>query len=75
MNVGVMSASLISTKFDRDQERQADEAGFKYMVDAGFNPLGAIRLAEILQRSGAGGIGLFLTITRGGPNAPRDSRR
>ena len=67
MNVGVMSASLISTKFDRDQERQADEAGFRYMVDAGFNPLGAIRLAEILQRSGAGGIGLFFDNHPGWP--------
>jgi TPR repeat protein/Zn-dependent protease with chaperone function len=67
MNVGVISASLISMKFDRDQERQADEAGFRYMVDAGFNPLGAVRLAEIMQREGAGGIGLFFDNHPGWP--------
>jgi hypothetical protein len=59
MDLGLMGASLISYKFDRDQEREADVTGFRYMVDAGFNPLGAMRLAETMQRHGAGGIGLF----------------
>jgi TPR repeat protein len=67
MNVGLLSTSLISYKFDRDQERQADAAGFRYMVDAGFNPLGAVRLAEIMQRYGAGGIGLFFDNHPGWP--------
>jgi TPR repeat protein len=67
MNVGRLGAILISTKFDRDQERQADEAGFQYMVDAGFNPLGAVRLTEIMQRHGAGRIGLFFDNHPGWP--------
>src|SRR5205807_7072361 len=67
MNVGRLGANLISTKFDRNQERQADEAGFRYMVDAGFNPLGAVRLAEIMQRHGGGGIGLFFDNHPGWP--------
>jgi TPR repeat protein len=58
---------LISYKFDRDQERQADEAGFRYMVEAGFSPLGAVRLAETMQRNGAGGIGLFFDNHPGWP--------
>jgi TPR repeat protein len=67
INVGRLGANLISTKFDRNQERQADEAGFRYMVNAGFNPLGAVRLAEIMQRYGAGGIGLFFDNHPGWP--------
>jgi TPR repeat protein len=67
MDVGILGASLISYKFDRDQEREADKAGFKYMVDAGFSPLGAVRLSETMQRYGAGGIGLFFDNHPGWP--------
>ena len=67
MEVGRLGASLTSYKFDRDQEREADKAGFGYMVDAGFNPLGAVRLAETMQRYGAGGIGLFFDNHPGWP--------
>jgi hypothetical protein len=67
MNVGLLGTSLITYKFHRDQERQADEAGFRYMVDAGFNPLGAVRFAEIMQRYGAGEIGLFFDNHPGWP--------
>jgi TPR repeat protein len=67
LEVGRLGASLISYKFDRDQEREADKTGFAYMVDAGFNPLGAVRLAETMQRYGAGGIGLFFDNHPGWP--------
>ncbi len=58
VNLGQIGAALISRKFDRDQEREADETGFQYLVAAGFNPLGAVRLAERLNQLG-GGVGLF----------------
>ena len=58
VNLGQIGASLVSRKFDRDQEREADAVGFEYLVGSGFNPLGAIRLAEKLNQLG-GGIGLF----------------
>lgn len=45
-NVAQIGTTLVSRKFSRDQEREADELGFGYMVDAGFNPKGAIRLAQ-----------------------------
>jgi TPR repeat protein len=67
MEVGLLSASLVDSKFDRNQERQADEAGFRYMVAAGFNPLGAIRLTEMMQRYGSVGIGLFFDDHPGWP--------
>jgi TPR repeat protein/Zn-dependent protease with chaperone function len=57
--LGSLGAQLISRKFDRDQERDADETGFTYLVDAGFNPLGTVHLAERMNRAGLGGVGLF----------------
>jgi Zn-dependent protease with chaperone function len=59
MEAGIVGSSLVSYKFDRDQERQADEAGFGYMLKGGFSPLGAIRLAEAMQRYGSSSGGLF----------------
>lgn len=59
MNLGQIGSTLVSQKFSRDQEREADELGFSYMVDAGFNPRGAIRLAQRMKELGAGEIGLF----------------
>lgn len=56
---GQIGATLVSRKFSRDQEREADSTGFQYMVTAGFNPNGAIRLAERMNRSGGGSSGLF----------------
>ena len=53
-----LGGALVSRKFDRDQEREADEVGFQYVVDAGFNPAGAVRLAERFNEK-AGGSGLF----------------
>lgn len=58
-DLGRVGATLVSRKFSRDQEREADEFGFKYLVSAGFNPNGAIRLATRMQHVGAGGAGLF----------------
>ena len=59
LNLGQIGATLVSSKFSRDQEREADELGFGYMVSAGFNPNGAIRLADQMNRVGEGNIGLF----------------
>jgi|SaaInlStandDraft_2_1057019.scaffolds.fasta_scaffold19895_2 Zn-dependent protease with chaperone function len=54
VNLGQIGATLISRKFSRDQEREADEHAFNYMVNAGFNPRGAIRLAKKLDKIGPG---------------------
>jgi TPR repeat protein len=59
MNLGQIGATLVSQKFSRDQEREADELGFSYMVNEGFNPKGAIRLAQRMKELGSGEIGLF----------------
>lgn len=59
IDLGQIGSTLVSRKFDRDQEREADQLGFEYMVRAGFNPIGAIQLANRMNQSGLGGIGLF----------------
>jgi TPR repeat protein len=57
-DMAVVSTGLLISKFDRDQEREADAEGLKYMVKAGFSPAGAIRLTEKMDKIG-GGSGLF----------------
>lgn len=59
-DLGQLGASLTSRKFDRDQEREADEDGFNYLVHAGFDPNGAVRLANKFSQMGLGSAGLFL---------------
>ena len=59
LDLAQLGGALISRKFNRDQEREADDVGFQYMVTAAFNPNGAVRLAERMNQSGSGGIGLF----------------
>ena len=44
-DISGLATGLAARKFDRDQEREADEDGFNYMLKAGFDPSGAVRLA------------------------------
>jgi len=58
--VGVSTAriggALVAQKFNRDQEREADEVGLRYMAAAGYDPSGAVRGAQVLaQRLGGSG--------------------
>lgn len=58
-NLAIIGSALTLSKFSRDQEREADEVGFKYMVESGYNPEGSIRLAEVLLSKGLSSSGLF----------------
>ncbi|CAN4265567.1 Peptidase M48 [Methylophilaceae bacterium] len=58
-SVATIGSVLTISKFSRDHEREADEVGFRYMVDAGYNPEASIRLAETLLSNGSNGTGLF----------------
>jgi predicted Zn-dependent protease len=44
-----VGAQLVLTKYSRDQERQSDELGMKYMTAAGYNPKGFAESMEILK--------------------------
>ncbi len=50
MEVSNITTSLLENGFSRDQEREADWLGIDYMVRAGYNPEGAIRLQEYFYR-------------------------
>jgi len=65
-NIGNMGAVLLVSKFNRDQEREADEGGFNFAVKTGFSPYGAIRLNEKMLKMGVGGPGMFLDNHPGG---------
>ena len=45
---GQVGAALLTTKYSRDQERQADELGMKYMTAAGYNPRAFVETMQIL---------------------------
>ena len=51
--------TLVSRKFSRDQEREADQTGFDYMVRAGYDPRGSIALSQrmlaVSRRDGSTG--------------------
>jgi TPR repeat protein len=66
LDLAVIGGTLVSRKFDRDQEREADSVGFTYVVDSGFNPAGAVRVAERFTQLG-GGAGLFFDTHPGWP--------
>src|SRR5438445_5921460 len=48
------TADLLSKKFSRDQEREADELGVTRMLAAGYNPQGAVRMHRHLLEAEAG---------------------
>jgi beta-barrel assembly-enhancing protease len=43
-----IGAALLTTKYSRDQERQSDELGMKYMAAAGYNPRAFAETMRIL---------------------------
>jgi len=53
---GLASAglSVLFLKFSRDNERQADDLGFRYMTDAGYDPRGMVDVFEMLNRVSGG---------------------
>jgi len=52
---------LVESSFSRAQEREADAAGLEYMMAAGFNPEGAIRIHEKMLQVSKGSVLPFLS--------------
>jgi len=48
---GLIGAQLWMAHYSRNEERQADELGFEYMVKAGYNPQGMVEVMEILGQA------------------------
>lgn len=49
-----VAVTTLTTVYSRDEERDADKKGFEYMVAAGFDSQGAIRLWQKMSNAGAG---------------------
>jgi predicted Zn-dependent protease len=55
MQLSGITASLVNNGFSREQEREADWLGIDYMVKAGYNPEGAVKLQEYFNSELEGG--------------------
>jgi len=68
---GSMAASIqAQLTYSRNDERQADQLGFKYMDESGFDPSGMITTLKNLSKGqwlGTGGIPPYLLTHPGGP--------
>ena len=52
-DIADVGTALASNAYSRSEEKEADEYGFRWMVQAGYDPQGAIRLHKgMLNRSG-----------------------
>jgi predicted Zn-dependent protease len=68
--VASVSVTAVERIYSRDEEREADRAGFDYAVRAGFDPGGAVRLWEKMAAASRGSIALpFLS------SHPQDAER
>ncbi len=45
-----LAAGFLNQKYSRDAERESDYYGMKFMVDAGYDPMGAVTLQETFVR-------------------------
>jgi predicted Zn-dependent protease len=51
----MMANQMLQLKYGRDDERQSDELGLKYMVQAGYHPEGMLGVMKVLQEASGGG--------------------
>ncbi len=52
INLGRIGANLLTLKYSRQQESQADELGVKFAYEAGYDPRGLLETFKIFERIG-----------------------
>jgi beta-barrel assembly-enhancing protease len=52
---GELSAALLDRSYSREQERESDRLGIDYMVQAAYDPQGAVQVQEFFYRQIEGG--------------------
>lgn len=60
-SIADMTTTAISTVYSRDDERDADVEGMKYMLKAGYDPYGAVHMQEKLAAASSGDLLPFLS--------------
>ncbi len=58
-----IGGTLVTLKFSRDQESEADSLGMRYMTRAGYNPQAQLQVMQVLDRESKGGQGLEMLAT------------
>lgn len=55
-NIAGLGEEVVGNAFSRDAEREADELGLRWLIAAGYNPQGSVRLFKrLMQENGDGG--------------------
>lgn len=55
MQIARMVGNLVTMKYGREDETEADRLGVKFMIDAGYDPEAMIGVMQILKASAGGG--------------------
>ena len=55
VQLGQMVAGLALMKYSREQEREADLSGMRYMIRENYEPSAMVRVMEVLKQAGGGG--------------------
>jgi predicted Zn-dependent protease len=50
-----LGTQAVASAYSRDEEREADIVGFGYAKTAGYDPQGAVRLYQLLEKAGSSG--------------------
>ncbi len=59
--MGMLVANLVTLKYGRDDELEADRLGVRLMADAGYDPRALIGVMKVLGESGGGGQPEFMS--------------
>ena len=52
--MAALVGQMVNMKYSRDDELQSDRLGVDFMIEAGFDPRGMLRVMEVLADAGAG---------------------
>lgn len=61
INMGKLGGTMATSAFSREMEREADSQGIAWMVEAGYEPTGAVRLFSMMQRNAKDPLFSFLS--------------
>lgn len=59
--MGMLVANLVTLKYGRDDELEADRLGVRLMADAGYDPRALIAVMKVLSEAGGGGSPEFMS--------------
>lgn len=70
-----VTTTAIATVYSREDEREADAQGVKYILQAGYDPYGAVRLHEKIKAAGGDALIPFLSTHPSGDERIKDMKK